>query len=112
MIIEKFLTLDFRFHAKWCKTCQKIKAPYRQLAELEVEKHSFVSLDAPNVAFKGRARFADVEYGPETKLWLSELGVNALPYIHMYNAKDGQLCEFACPRNKFRFLKEKIEEFA
>lgn len=112
MIIEMFLKFFFRFHAKWCQTCRKINTPYRQLAEREVEKHSFVSLDTPDKPFKGRVRFADVEYGPDTKSWLSELGIKRLPYIHMYNAKDGQLCEFTCPRNKFRLLNDKIEEFA
>eukprot|EP00591_Stephanopyxis_turris_P009055 CAMPEP_0195517964 /NCGR_PEP_ID=MMETSP0794_2-20130614/11847_1 /TAXON_ID=515487 /ORGANISM="Stephanopyxis turris, Strain CCMP 815" /LENGTH=178 /DNA_ID=CAMNT_0040646851 /DNA_START=351 /DNA_END=887 /DNA_ORIENTATION=- len=94
-----------KFHASWCKSCQKFDVRYKKLA---LEKGDICDGNG-DIIEPGQMRFADVEFGKNAKLCRT-LGVKRLPYIHMYRGAEGLLEDFACGPKKFPMLEEKIDE--
>jgi thiol-disulfide isomerase/thioredoxin len=97
---------QFRFHASWCKSCQKVGVKYRQLA-LDVTD---VYDRDNNLVKTGKVRFATVEFGANPQLCRG-LNIKRLPYIHMYKGSLGKIAEFPCGPLKFPNLVEKLDHF-
>mmetsp|Transcript_12136 Transcript_12136/g.16948 ORF Transcript_12136/g.16948 Transcript_12136/m.16948 type:complete len:269 (-) Transcript_12136:276-1082(-) len=95
-----------KFHASWCKSCQKFGVQFRHIA---MENGDKVNSDGI-VATKGNVRFAQVEFGANTILCKS-LGIKKLPTVHFYKQPHGKLTGFPCGPKKFDLLVETLEEY-
>mmetsp|Transcript_485 Transcript_485/g.1173 ORF Transcript_485/g.1173 Transcript_485/m.1173 type:complete len:190 (+) Transcript_485:537-1106(+) len=85
-----------KFHADWCKSCQKFGAKFQHFAS----KHS-----------DSKARFAQVEYSQNMQL-CKMLGIKKLPHVHIYKGDLGRLAAFTCGPSKFPLLVEpKVQHF-
>mmetsp|Transcript_13993 Transcript_13993/g.18374 ORF Transcript_13993/g.18374 Transcript_13993/m.18374 type:complete len:278 (-) Transcript_13993:286-1119(-) len=95
-----------KFHASWCKSCQKFGVQFRHIA---MENGDKVNSDGI-VATTGNVRFAQVEFGANTILCKS-LGIKKLPTVHFYKQPHGKLTGFPCGPKKFDLLVETLEEY-
>lgn len=95
-----------KFHASWCKSCQKFGIRYKKLALKEGDK-----IDRRGTVLeKGRVRFAEVEFTANADLCRT-LGVHKLPYIHIYSGSKGRVADFACGPKNFPLVIEKMNKF-
>eukprot|EP00978_Attheya_sp_CCMP212_P004350 scaffold9496_cov40-Attheya_sp.AAC.2 len=95
-----------KFHASWCKSCQKFGIRYKKLALQEGDK-----IDRHGALLqKGRVRFAQVEFTANADLCRT-LGVHKLPYIHIYSGSKGRVADFACGPKNFPLVIEKMNKF-
>jgi len=95
-----------KFHASWCKSCQKMGVMFRHLAmeegDLCNKKNELVQ--------SGSVRFAEIEFGANTKLCRT-LGIKRLPSVHLHKGAVGQLAGFPCGPAKFPSLENTLESF-
>eukprot|EP00816_Leptocylindrus_hargravesii_P009635 CAMPEP_0196802456 /NCGR_PEP_ID=MMETSP1362-20130617/2066_1 /TAXON_ID=163516 /ORGANISM="Leptocylindrus danicus, Strain CCMP1856" /LENGTH=253 /DNA_ID=CAMNT_0042173759 /DNA_START=67 /DNA_END=831 /DNA_ORIENTATION=+ len=107
-----FLSKDDRlciikFHAKWCKSCQKFGLRYEKLASV------YADILDPKVKSRvldeGKVRFAEVEFSANAKMCRA-LGIKRLPYVHFYRGAEGRLAEFAAGPSKFNLVVDKLNE--
>lgn len=119
-----------KFHAAWCKSCQKYNVMFRkfalQMGDLvyyQEKKENILTRMSRGVkggssdkndkknkgdreavlVQKGVVRLADVEFGANLKLCRT-LKIKQLPYIHMYRKSKGKVTEFVCSPNSFQRL--------
>ena len=75
-----FLKYSFRFHAPWCKTCQRLGLKFKRLAT------EFGDVIADSQKVSGDVRFAEVTYGPETSYFImDQLQVEGVPTLQLYH---------------------------
>eukprot|EP00547_Thalassionema_nitzschioides_P004847 CAMPEP_0194211742 /NCGR_PEP_ID=MMETSP0156-20130528/11075_1 /TAXON_ID=33649 /ORGANISM="Thalassionema nitzschioides, Strain L26-B" /LENGTH=222 /DNA_ID=CAMNT_0038939389 /DNA_START=198 /DNA_END=866 /DNA_ORIENTATION=+ len=108
---HKFLEEDNRlcvikFYASWCKSCQKFGVKFRHLATQEGD----VFNSDNQLVQSGRVRFAEIEFGANTKLCRS-LKIKRLPSVHIHKGSVGQLAAFPCGPSKFPILESKLDSF-
>jgi len=94
-----------KFHAAWCKSCQKFGLRYKKLALEEGDK---VDCEGRSLE-RGRVRFAEVEFNSNIKLCRS-LGIKRLPHIHMYKGSQGRIEDFSCSPKNFHTVIDKLNE--
>lgn len=109
IISFRLLPTTRRFHASWCKSCQKFGLKFKGLA-----KHrgdwigTGINYDR-QVVREGDVRFASIEIG--TNLGMCQhLKVKTLPFVHLY-AEGEQLAGFPCGPARFYKLKEQLQYF-
>eukprot|EP00814_Leptocylindrus_danicus_P008413 CAMPEP_0116025378 /NCGR_PEP_ID=MMETSP0321-20121206/13000_1 /TAXON_ID=163516 /ORGANISM="Leptocylindrus danicus var. danicus, Strain B650" /LENGTH=254 /DNA_ID=CAMNT_0003497535 /DNA_START=79 /DNA_END=843 /DNA_ORIENTATION=+ len=107
-----FLSKDDRlciikFHAKWCKSCQKFGLRYEKLASAYAD--ILDRKDKSRVLDEGKVRFAEVEFSANAKMCRT-LGIKRLPYVHFYRGAEGRLAEFAAGPSKFNLVVDKLNE--
>jgi len=95
-----------KFHATWCKSCQKFGLKFRKLAYEYGDRIG----ENGKVLERGQVRFAEVEFAANADLCRS-LGVKRLPYIHMYRGSEGLLNEFACGPKHFHLVCEALIDY-
>lgn len=93
-----------KFHASWCKSCQKFGVKYRKLAIDEGDR-----IDSAGHVSSGRVRFAEVEYTQNARLCKS-LKVNKLPTVHMYRGGSGKLADMTCKPSKFQDVVDEMNQ--
>jgi len=103
----KFLEEDDRiaiikFHANWCKSCQRFGVKYKHLAFEEGDR-----INGETVYHDGKARFAEVEYSASAKLCKS-LKVKRLPTIHMYKKGKGKIVDMTTKPSLFHLVVEEL----
>lgn len=98
-------TLYYRFHASWCKSCQKFGVKFRKLG-LDVAD----VYDGDELAQTGLVRLASIEFGANTALCRA-LGIKKLPYVHIYKSPVGRIDDFSCGPSKFPMLLEKLNAY-
>lgn len=98
-----------RFHASWCKTCQKFGMQYERIGR-EIGDAVAVSDDGSEIIVReGEIRLAEIEYGANQDLCKS-LGVRKLPSVHIYSG--GKLVEpVACGPKRIGMLLSKISHY-
>ena len=95
----------YRFHAAWCKSCQRFGLKYQGLAN---HKTDWIAADSSTVVREGQARFGSIEYGANMDI-CRKLGIKRLPTVQMYQKRKGLLQGFACGPKKFPLLLERLE---
>jgi len=94
-----------KFHASWCKACQKFGVLFRKLAFKNGDK-----MNSNNrVVESGRVRFAEVEFMNNAKL-CRKLGIKRLPGVQIYKGNK-LLSEFSCAPKKFQRVIDSLNEF-
>jgi len=83
-----------KFHAAWCKSCQRFGLKYQGLA------HKYKS--------SSNVRFASIEFGANMVM-CRKLGIKRLPTIHMYQKDKGKIDAFCCGPKKFPMLLERLK---
>ncbi|KAL3936041.1 MAG: hypothetical protein SGBAC_008554 [Bacillariaceae sp.] len=69
-----------KFHAPWCKTCQRLGLQYQKLA---TELGDGI---ASRKMVEGQVRFAEVAYSPQTNHFIQDqLQVDAVPTLQLYH---------------------------
>lgn len=101
-----FTRLVKRFHAAWCKSCQKVGVKFRHLA-LDVTD---IYNNRGELVSTGKVRMASVEFGANPRLCRS-LGVKRLPSMYIYKGSVGRIAAFPCGPQKFSDLVEKIQHY-
>jgi hypothetical protein len=121
--LRDFLNQDDRicvikFHATWCKSCQRMGLKYQGYANKHgdwVQGQGRSGCDVFNdpddyereVLKDGEYRFGSIEINSNAGM-CKELGINKLPYIHIYS-KGEQLSGFPCGPARFYRLREQLE---
>lgn len=108
--LAEFLNQDDRvtvikFHAAWCKSCQKFGLKFQGLSR---DKTDWVDKKTGAVVNEGAVRFASIEFGANTPM-CKGLGIKRLPTVHMYQKGIGRLEGFPCGPKKFALLLAKLE---
>lgn len=106
--LSEFLNQDDRicvikFHAAWCKSCQRFGLKFQGLAN---QKTDLIDSNG-NVVKEGPMRFGSIEFGANTGLCRS-LGIKRLPTVHFYH-RGHQLDAFPCGPAKFPMLLDKVQ---
>eukprot|EP00977_Amphora_coffeiformis_P018421 scaffold6474_cov189-Amphora_coffeaeformis.AAC.7 len=108
--LDKFLAEDDRlclvkFHAAWCKSCQRFNLHFKQLAGqfADWEKDG-------EVVKKNSVRIAEVEWGANTQLCKS-LGVTKLPSIFFYS-EGMKIDSLAAGPTRFFKVREAVQRYA
>lgn len=94
-----------KFHAAWCKSCQRFGHKFQGLAN---QKTDCVDSDG-SVVQQGPMRFGSIEFGANTPLCRA-LKIKRLPTVHFYQ-KGQQLEGFPCGPSKFPILLEKVDQY-
>jgi hypothetical protein len=97
----------FRFHASWCKSCQKFGVMYKKLA---LDDGDVTDFKTKELVRQGEVRFAEIEFGANARLCRS-LGIKRLPNVHIYKGAVGLVTAFPCGPSKFPLLVEKLESY-
>ena len=96
-----------RYHASWCKSCQKFSVLYKKLA---LDEGDVTDFKTKELVQKGSIRFAEIEFGANARLCRS-LGIKRLPNVHIYKGAVGLVSAFPCGPNKFPLLQEKLDSY-
>eukprot|EP01082_Thalassiosira_pseudonana_P010685 g9526.t1 g9526 contig37:162022-163377(+) len=100
-----------KVYASWCKTCKVFDVRYRKLASQLGDKYD--ASDATQIAQKGRARFAEMQYdNPANEEMCKLLNATKLPYILLYKGSKGKVDEFQCGPADVQKLIDAVNEFA
>jgi len=87
-----------KFHASWCKSCQKFGLHFRGMAANEQQKE-----ESSNISF------AEIEYGSNIVLCKS-LGVRQLPSVHFY--KNGvKIDDISCGPSDFNIISDRMSKY-
>ena len=97
--------ISIRFHAAWCKSCQKFGHKFQGLAN---QKTDWVDSDN-QIVKEGPVRFGSIEFGANTGM-CRNLKIKRLPTVHFYQNGE-QLDGFPCGPSKFPILLEKIDQY-
>ena len=100
-----FARLYFRFHASWCKSCQKFGVQFRKLGLDVADVYEGGTLVKP-----GDVRLASIEFGANASLCRA-LGIKKLPSVHIYKRSAGKISGFSCGPSKFPLLVEKVDSY-
>jgi thioredoxin-like negative regulator of GroEL len=98
--------LTDRFHAAWCKSCQRFGLKFQGLAN---QKTDWIQDRDSSIVQHGAMRFGSIEFGANTGMCRT-LDIKRLPTVHFYR-KGEQLDGFACGPSKFPRLVETMEHF-
>ena len=108
--LQEYLEADpervtvIKFHASWCKSCQKFGQKFHQLASHQADWHD-PKQDV--LVHAGAARFAAIEWGANTAL-CRHLGVQKLPTVYFYRGTE-QLTGFAAGPSKMQTVKDTLQ---
>lgn len=92
-----------KFHATWCKSCQKFGLHFRGMAAKEKQQESSSSNSS------GNTNFGEIEYGSNIVLCKS-LGVRQLPSVHFY--KNGvKIDDISCGPSDFHIISERMSKY-
>lgn len=121
--LKDFLEEDDRicvikFHATWCKSCQKMGLKYQTFADKHgdwIQGQGRTGCDVFNdpdshereILKEGDYRFGSIEISANLGM-CQELGADRLPYVHIYS-KGEQLSGFPCGPARFFRLREQLE---
>jgi len=83
-----------KFHAAWCKSCQKFGMMFRKLAMEKADEN---------------VQLAGIEWGANRKLCRG-LGIKRLPSVHFYYG-GRKLTGFPCGPRKFPLLRENLDRY-
>jgi len=119
--LDKFLAIDDRlcvikFHASWCKSCQKFGLKFRKLAVkqgdwINHQQHNKETLtQPPEIVHDGLVRFGSLEFGANKELCRS-MGIKRLPTVQIYNGDQQLVSSFACGPSKFPLLLAKLDKY-
>ncbi|CAB9500273.1 Thioredoxin-like 2 [Seminavis robusta] len=97
-----------KFHAAWCKSCQRFGVKFQGLAN---QKADWIGNndDDNTVVQPGPMRFGSIEFGANKDMCRA-LSIKRLPTVHFYQ-KGQQLEEFPCGPSKFPRLLATIDYF-
>jgi thioredoxin-like negative regulator of GroEL len=95
----------YRFHAAWCKSCQRFGVKFQCLAN---QKTDWIQDNYGSIVQHGVMRFGSIEFGANTGMCRT-LEIKRLPTVHFYR-KGEQLDEFACGPSKYPRLIETMEQ--
>lgn len=104
---DAFLACDERlcvvkFHAHWCKSCQRFGVKFRHLAFDAGDR-----LDRKGAVVRaGEVRFAELEYSASAALCKS-LNIKKLPTVHMYRQGE-QVVDMVCKPSLFHLVVDEV----
>ena len=98
-----FMTTAVRFHAAWCKSCQRFGMKYQGLAQEVAD-----CVDSQNnIVKEGAVQMGAIEFGANKELCKS-LNIKRLPTVHFYQ-RGKKVAGFPCGPAKFALVQETIE---
>jgi len=98
-----------KFHASWCKSCQKFGMQYERIAQNVGDMVVTNEDGTESIVEQREMRFAEIEYGANRKLCKS-LGVKKVPSVHFYSR--GKMVDgFPCGPKKIAMLLEKLTHY-
>ena len=88
-----------RFYAPWCRACRAIAAPFRKLAQ---------DMTGGN---NSQIKFVEVPLTPDNAYLHQGLGVNSLPYGHIYHPAAGLVEEQSLNKKYFNAFRDKVHTY-
>lgn len=100
-----------KFHAVWCKSCQKFGLLYHKMAAQHSDWVQKKRLGKSSVEVKetGASRFASIEWAANTEQCRS-LGIKKLPTVHFYRGTT-KLAGFSAGPKKIQMVKETLQYY-
>ncbi|KAL7565079.1 hypothetical protein ACA910_005088 [Epithemia clementina (nom. ined.)] len=95
-----------RFHATWCKSCQKFGLHFDKLA---ARKADWVDPRTGSVLKKNEVRIASIEWSKSESL-CNSLGITKLPTVQIYSM-GLKVAQIAVPASKFGKVQETVDQF-
>ena len=94
-----------RFYSPWCRACQAIAAPFRQLAR------QYASSSSSSHHQHNTVKFVQVAITEDNAFLAKGLGIPSLPFGHLYHTTAGLVEERSLNKKVFKEFKQVLKQY-